>query len=423
MKIKEKEVKEEKLNLIESFGDFKEFKNIDRITMAKILEDIFRSLLQKKYGESSEFDIIVNADKGDLEIWRSREIVDDNDLIDINSQISYSDAIKIEPDFEIGESLSEEIKIESFGRRSILSIRQSLFNSVLDLEKEEILRKYKGLEGEAISGEVHQIWRNEIIIIDNDGNELVLPKSEQIPGEFFKVGEYIKAVILNVEFKNGRPKIVLSRTCPDLLKRLMESEIPEIEDGLIVIHNVVRQPGEKAKVSVETYDDRIDPVGSCVGMKGSRIKGIVRELRNENIDVINYTTNKILYITRSLSPAKIDNIKIDEENKKASVFLKVEEIGKAIGKNGVNIRLASKLTGYEIEVFSGNTEDVNNYDINLDEFSDEIEEWIIDELKSIGCDTAKNVLELSPSELLRRTELEEETIADVIKILKSEFDV
>ena len=408
------------LDIIDSFADFKEFKNIDRVTMMRVLEEVFRTMLRKKYITDDNFDIIINPEKGDLEIWRNREIVADGAVEDENSQIAYSDAIKIEPDFEIGEELSEEVTIMSFGRRAVQAAKQNLFTRILELEKEDVLQKYKDRDGEIITGEVYQIWKKEILVLDDEGNELILPKNEQIPSDFYKKGDSIRAVITKVEYKNNNPVIMISRTAPAFLERLFELEVPEIADGIIAIKNIVREPGERAKVAVESYDDRIDPVGACVGMKGSRIHGIVRELRNENIDVINYTTNKVLYITRALSPAKIGSITLDENDKRASVFLKPDQVSLAIGKGGLNIKLAARLTGYEIDVFRESDEE--EYDIDLEEFADEIDSWIIDELKGIGCDTAKSVLELSSEELVRRTELEEETVKEIMSILKAEFE-
>ncbi len=408
------------INLVESFSEFKEFKNIDRATMMRILEDVFRGMLAKKYGAAENFDIIVNVDKGDLEIWRNRIIVEDNNVEDDNQQIAYSEAIKIEPDFEIGEEVSEEFKMEGFGRREILSIRQNLASKILDLEKDNVYKKYMERIGDIVTGEVYQVWKKEIMLLDDEGIELILPKTEQIPSDFFRKGDTARAVVLKVDMKNNTPVIILSRTSPVFLERLFEAEVPEVFDGLITIKNIVRVPGERAKVAVESYDDRIDPVGACVGMKGSRIHGIVRELRNENIDVINFTTNSSLYISRALSPAKISSVKLDEETKRADVYLKPDQVSLAIGKGGFNIKLAGKLTGYEIDVYRDTDED--SEDVDLSEFSDEIDEWIIDELKNIGCDTAKSVLELSIEELVKRTDLEEETIKEVMRILKSEFE-
>jgi N utilization substance protein A len=407
------------INLIETFSEFKEFKNIDRETMMRILEDVFRHMLQKRFGSDENFEIIVNIDRGDLEIWRNREIVEDGGVEDENTQIAFSEAIKIEPDFEVGEEVSEELKLEDFGRREILAIRQNLVSKVMEYEKDSIYRKYKEKVGEIITGEVYQVWKKEILILDDEGYELSLPKQEQIPSDFYRKGDTIRAVVSRVEMKNNTPSIVLSRTSPVFLERLFESEVPEIYDGLITIKKIVRVPGERAKVAVESYDDRIDPVGACVGMKGSRIHGIVRELKNENIDVINFTNNATLFIQRALSPAKISSIQLDDANKKAEVYMKPDQVSLAIGKGGYNIKLAGKLTGYEIDVYR---EDIDSEDVDLQEFSDEIDQWIIEELKTIGCDTAKSVLELEVKELVKRTDLEEETIKEVIRILKAEFE-
>ncbi|HOY30386.1 MAG TPA: transcription termination factor NusA [Bacteroidales bacterium] len=410
----------EHINLVESFSEFKEFKNIERETMMRILEDVFRHMLIKKYGSDENFDIIVNIDKGDLEVWRNRKIVDDNEVADENKEIAYSDAIKIEPDFEIGEDVSEEVKLKDFGRREILAMRQNLISKILEFEKDNIYKEYIEKVGQIVTGEVYQVWKKEILVLDDDNIELIIPKSEQIPSDFYRKGESVRAVVSKVEMKNGTPVIILSRTSPVFLERLFEAEVPEVFDGLITIKKIVRIPGERAKVAVESYDDRIDPVGACVGMKGARIHGIVRELRNENIDVINFTTNTSLYITRALSPAKVSSIKIDEKNKKADVYLKPDQVSLAIGKGGYNIKLAAKLTGYEIDVYRDSDSDYE--DVDLQEFSDEIDDWIITELKNVGFDTAKSVLELSVEELVQRTDLEEETIKEVIKILKSEFE-
>lgn len=410
----------EHINLVETFSEFKEFKNIDRETLMRIIEDIFRHLLIKKFGSDENFDIIVNIDKGDLEIWRIREIVEDGDVEDDNAQIALSDAIKIEPDFEVGEEVSEELKLLDFGRREILAIRQNLVSKIQEYEKDNVYRKYQEKIGEIVTGEVYQVWKKEILVLDDEYIELILPKSEQIPTDFYRKGDTIRAVVSKVDMRNNIPYIILSRTSPVFLERLFESEVPEVYDGLITIKNIVRVPGERAKVAVESYDDRIDPVGACVGMKGSRIHGIVRELRNENIDVINYTVNPELYIARALSPAKITSITIDAENSKADVYLKPEQVSLAIGKGGYNIKLAGKLTGYEIDVYRDM--DTDNEDVDLEEFSDEIDNWIIEELKNIGCDTAKSVLELSTEELVSRTDLEEETINEVMRILKAEFE-
>jgi len=410
----------EHINLVETFSEFKEFKNIDRETLMRILEDVFRHMLIKKNGTDENIDIIVNVDKGDLEIWRKRIIVEDDALEDENLQISYSEAIKIEPDFEVGEEVVEPIKLADIGRREILTVRQNLISKVQEYEKDNIFRKYKDRIGDIVTGEVYQVWKNEILILDDEDLELTMPRTEQIPGDFYRKGDTIRAVVARVDMKKNSPVIILSRTSPLFLERLLEAEVPEIFDGLITIKNIVRVPGERAKIAVESYDDRIDPVGACVGMKGSRIHGIVRELRNENIDVINYTTNSNLYIQRSLSPAKITSISLDEETKRAEVYMKPDQVSLAIGKGGHNIKLAGKLTGYEIDVYRDTDSDYE--DVDLQEFNDEIDQWIIDELKSIGCDTAKSVLELSADELVRRSQLEEETIREVHRILKAEFE-
>ena len=410
----------ENLNLIDTFSEFKELKNIDRATMMSVLEDVFRSLLKKNYGTDENFDIIINIDKGDFEIWRNREVVKDKELEDENLQITLSEALKIDEDYEVGEEVTDEVKLIDFGRRAILSLRQNLTSRILELEKSNVFQKYKDRIGEIITGEVYQVWKKEILVLDDEGNELLLPKTEQIPTDFFRKGDALRAVVIKVEMRNNNPFILISRTSPVFLERLFELEVPEIFDGLITIKNIVRIPGERAKVAVESYDERVDPVGACVGMKGSRIHGIVRELRNENIDVINYTTNIQLYISRSLSPAKISNTKISEDETKAEVYLKPDQVSLAIGKGGLNIKLASQLTGYEIDVYRETTED--DEDVNIEEFADEIEGWILDELKSIGCDTAKSVLELSIEDLVKRTDLEEETIKEVIEILRAEFD-
>lgn len=410
----------EHINLVETFSEFKEFKNIDRETMMRIIEDVFRHMLIKKYGSDENFNVIVNIDKGDLEIWRNREIVEDGEIEDENKQIAYSEAIKIEPDFEVGEEVSEEIRLMDFGRREILTIRQNLMSKIQEYEKYNIFKKYKEKIGEIITGEVYQVWKKEILVLDDEYIELTLPRSEQIPSDFYRKGDTIRAVVSKVDMRNNTPVIVLSRTSPAFLERLFESEVPEVYDGLITIRNIVRVPGERAKIAVESYDDRIDPVGACVGMKGSRIHGIVRELRNENIDVINFTNNPSLYITRALSPAKISSISINEGEKRADVYMKPDQVSLAIGKGGYNIKLASRLTGYEIDVYRDS--DIDNEDVDLQEFSDEIDQWIIDELKAIGCDTARSVLDLSVEELVNRTDLEEETIKEVIRILRAEFE-
>ncbi len=408
------------LDLSGSFQEFKEFKNIDRETLMRILEEVFRTALAKRYGSEENFDIIVNIDKGDLEIFRNRMIVEDGNVQDPSREIALSDAQKIESDFEVGEECSEPILMSEFGRREILSIRQNLVSKIQDYEKSLIFQKYKEKVGEIIVGEVYQPWNKEVLILDDEKIELVLPKSEQIPADHFRKGDTVRAVVLKVEMKNNNPIIVLSRTSPIFLERLLEAEVPEIYDGLITIRNIVRQPGERAKVAVESYDDRIDPVGSCVGVKGGRIHGIVRELRNENIDVINYTSRTDLMIRRALSPAEITKIVLNDESKTAEVFMEPDQVSLAIGKGGHNIKLASKLCGYEIEVYRNSDEDLD--DVDLKEFADEIDQWIIDELIKIGCDTAKSVLALPKEELISRTDLEEETIDHVIEVLQAEFE-
>ncbi len=418
----------ESVNLIESFSLFKEDKNIDRATLMSIIEEVFRAMLIKKYGSDKNFDIIVNPDKGDIEIYKNRTIVDDEfaeDSFDYdpNKHISLTDAHKIEPDFEIGEEVTELVKLDEIGRRNVLSVRQNLVQKILELEKTNIYNKYKERVGDIINAEVYQVWKKEIMLLDDEGNELLLPKTEQIPSDFFKKGDSVKAVVHKVELKNGTPSVIMSRTAPSFLERLFEMEVPEVFDGLITIKKIVREPGERAKVAVESYDDRIDPVGACVGMKGSRIHGIVRELKNENIDVINYTSNAQLLIQRALSPAKVTSVKLNEDTKRAEVFLKPDQISLAIGKGGFNIKLAGKLTGYEIDVFRDNDEAVVDIeDVDLVEFSDEIEESVINALQAIGCDTAKSVLELDTTELARRTGLTEDVINDVKQVLRSEFE-
>lgn len=418
----------ESVNLIESFSLFKEDKNIDRATLMSIIEDVFRTMLIKKYGSDKNFDIIVNPDKGDIEIYKNRTIVDDEfaeDSFDYdpNKHISLTDAHKIEPDFEIGEEVTELVKLDEIGRRNVLSVRQNLVQKILELEKTGIYNKYKERVGDIINAEVYQVWKKEIMLLDDEGNELLLPKTEQIPSDFFKKGDSVKAVVYKVELKNGTPSVIMSRTAPTFLERLFEMEVPEVFDGLITIKKIVREPGERAKVAVESYDDRIDPVGACVGMKGSRIHGIVRELKNENIDVINYTSNAQLLIQRSLSPAKVTSVKLNEDTKRAEVFLKPDQISLAIGKGGFNIKLAGKLTGYEIDVFRDNEDTaVDVEDVDLIEFSDEIEESVIKALQAIGCDTAKSVLELDVADLVRRTGLTEDVIEDVKQVLQSEFE-
>ncbi len=409
------------INLIDSFQEFKDAENIDRPTLMKVLEDVFKTLLRKKYVTDENFDVIVNDQTGDLEIFRRREIVEDGMLEDDNLQIQFSDAIKIEPDYNVGEELYEEVDVRNFGRRAILAAKQTLAARIGDLKKNNLLKKYADRVGDIISGEVYQIWKKEILLLDDEGNELIMPKSEQIPTDFFKKGETVRAVVKKVEMRNNSPIIILSRTHPSFLEKLLEIEVPEIMDGLIVVKKIVREPGERAKVAVESYDDRIDPVGACVGMKGSRIHGIVRELRNENIDIINYTNNIQLLLQRSLTPARINKMELNNEDHKANVFLDPDQVSLAIGKKGVNIKLAQELTGYSIDVYRDVKEDVE-YDIDLDEFADEIEPWIIDEFKRIGCDTALSVLGLSAEELVRRTDLEEVTVQEVRKILEAEFN-
>jgi N utilization substance protein A len=410
----------EHLNLIDTFAEFKELKNIDRTTMMSVLEDVFKSMLLKKFGTDENFDIIINIDKGDFEIWRNREVVEDDQVEDPNLQIALSEAKKIDEDYEVGEDVTDEVKLYDFGRRAILALRQNLTSRILDLEKNNVYAKYKDRIGDIVTGEVYQVWKREILVLDDEGNELILPKNEQIPSDYFHKGDVIRAVVVQVEMRNNNPMIILSRTSPVFLERLFELEVPEIFDGLITIKKIVRVPGERAKVAVESYDERIDPVGACVGMKGSRIHGIVRELKNENIDVINFTNNIQLYIQRALSPAKITSIKLNQDENKADVFLKPNEVSLAIGKGGLNIKLASQLTGYEIDVYRDSEED--DEDVNLEEFADEIEGWILDQLKAIGCDTAKSVLEISTKDLAKRTDLEEETIQEVVKILRAEFE-
>ncbi|MDD3280227.1 MAG: transcription termination factor NusA [Bacteroidales bacterium] len=410
----------EDLNLIESFSEFKELKNIDRETFMFILEDIFKHMLLRKYGQEANINVITNVDKGDVEFQRYFEIVEDGNLTDPVRQIELSEAIKIEPDFEVGEEVCQKIRLEDFGRREILSLRQNLVTKLMEYEGDIIYQKYNSRIGEIVTGTVYQVFKKEILFLDEEGIELLLPRNEQIPGDFYKKGDPIRAVVIKVEPKMNSSFIIVSRTSPVFLERLMEEEIPEIYDGLIIIKNIVRVPGERAKIAVETYDDRIDPVGACVGMKGVRIHGIVRELRNENIDVINYTTNNVLYISRALSPAKITSIELNEETKSVRVYMNPDQISLAIGKGGSNIKLASKLTGYEIDIFRNDV--IDEEDVELQEFSDEIDQWIIDALKNIGCYTAKNVLDVSRDELIHRTDLEEETIDEVLRIIKAEFE-
>jgi N utilization substance protein A len=410
------------INLIEAFQEFKDAENIDRPTMMKVVEDVFKTLLRKKFGSDDNFDVIVNAEKGDLEIIRHRMIVEDGQVEDPLAQVAYSEAARIEPDFEVGEELFQEIDLYDFGRRAILAAKQTLASRISDLKKNVLAQKYGDRIGEIISAEVYQVWKKEILLLDEEGNELILPKSEQIPQDYFKKGENIRAVVRKVDMKNNNPVIILSRTAPEFLAKLLEIEVPEIFDGLIVIKKIVRDPGERAKVAVESYDDRIDPVGACVGMKGSRIHGIVRELKNENIDVINWTNNIQLLIQRSLTPAKITSMELNTEKSHASVYLKPDQVSLAIGRRGVNIKLASELTGYELDVYRDSEEETGEFDIDLEEFSDEIETWIIDELKRVGCDTARSVLKLTAAELERRTDLEKETIDEVRKVLQAEFE-
>lgn len=413
--------KKEVISMIDTFSEFKELKNIDRTTMISVLEDSFRNVIAKMFGTDENYDVIINPDKGDLEIWRNRTVVDDAELEDPNVEVTLSDARKIDPDAEIGEEVTDEVFFEDFGRRAILNLRQTLASKILELQKDSLYNKYKEKVGEIVSGEVYQIWKKEILLLDDENEELLLPKTEQIPSDFFKKGEQVRAVVARVENKNNNPKIILSRTSPVFLERLFELEVPEINDGLITIKNIARIPGERAKVAVESYDDRIDPVGACVGMKGSRIHGIVRELRNENIDVINYTANMSLFIQRALSPAKISSIRLNDDEKRAEVFLRPEEVSLAIGKGGLNIRLASMLTGYTIDVYR-DIDDVDEEDIYLDEFRDEIDEWVIEQLKKIGCVTAKNVLATDREKLIQEADLEEDTVDEVLSILRAEFE-
>jgi len=408
------------IELIDSFSEFKDLKNIDKQTMQHVLEDVFRAMFKRKFNTDEHIDIIVNIDKGDVQIFLNKEIVDDGEVEDPNTEMAYSDAIKIEPDFEIGEEVTEEFRFADFGRRNVLSLRQNLISRILELEKDHLYKMYKERIGEIMTGEVYQVWKKEILVMDDDGNELLLPKSEQIPSDFFKKGESVRAVVSKVDMRNSTPVIILSRTAPEFLERLFELEVPEVFDGLITIKNIVREPGERAKVAVESYDDRIDPVGACVGMKGSRIHGIVRELRNENIDVINYTTNNQLLIQRALSPAKITSMEILEEESRVKVYLKPDQVSLAIGRGGNNIKLAGRLCGYEIDVYRDGEVDIE--DVDLEEFADEIDSWIIDELKAIGCDTAKSVLEINVEDMVTRTDLEKETIEEVFRILKAEFE-
>lgn len=414
--------KKETVNLIDTFSEFKELKNIDRKTFIGVMEESFRSVIAKMFGTDENYDVIVNPDKGDFEIYRNRTVVADNELKNPNLEIAYSEARQIDDECELGEEITDKVNFLDFGRRAILNLRQTLASKILELQKEGIYNQYKELEGQIVSAELYQIWKKEMLLIDEDGNELYLPKTEQIPGDFYHKGDMVRAVVANVDNTNNNPRITLSRTSPVFLQRLFECEVPEVHDGLITIKKIARIPGERAKVAVESFDERIDPVGACVGVKGARIHGIVRELRNENIDVINYTNNTTLFITRALNPAKVSYVELDEENKKADVYMHPEEVSLAIGKGGLNIKLASMLTGYEIEVFRQIDNEAEEEDIYLDEFSDEIDEWVIDALKAIGCDTAKDVLRISREDLIKRTDLEEETIDNVISILKAEFE-
>jgi N utilization substance protein A len=413
--------RKETISLIDTFSEFKELKNIDKATLISVLEEAFRSVIAKTHGTDENYDVIINPDKGDLEIWRNRIIVEDSELKNPSMEIPLSEAQQIDADFEVGEDVTDEVHLEDFGRRTILNLRQTLASKILELEKDNLYNKYKEKVGEIVSGEVYQVWKKELLLLDDEHNELILPKTEQIPSDFFRKGEHTRAVVARVENKNNNPRIILSRTSTVFLERLFEREIPEIADGLIVIKGIARIPGERAKVSVEAYDDRIDPVGACVGVKGFRIHGIVRELRNENIDVINYTANTSLYIQRALSPARINSITVKEDEHRAEVFLNPEEVSLAIGKGGANIKLASMLTGYNIEVFR-DIDGVDEEDIYLDEFSDEIDVWVIDQLKKIGCSTAKNVLAMDREKLIKEADLEEDTVDEVLAILRYEFE-
>ena len=411
------------VNLVDVFSEFKTGKNIDRPTMVRVLEDVFRTLIKKKYISDENFDVIVNTTTGDLEIWRVREVVPDGEVTDESAQLSLTEANQVDESLDVGDECYEQLEIDDFGRRAIMAARQTLVSRIMELEKDEIFRKYSEMVGDVITGEVNQIMKKEMLVLDDaTGNELVLPRMEMIKGDYYRKGDMVRAIIRKVEMRNNAPYIMISRTDPSFIEKLLEAEVPEIEDGIIEVKNIVRLPGERAKVAVESHDDRIDPVGACVGMKGSRIHGIVRELRNENIDIINYTTNIPLYIQRSLTPAKITTIDIDDERKRASVYLDADQVSLAIGKGGSNIKLATKLTGYEIDVYRNNQQEFEIDDVDLEEFSDELEPWVIQALKNIGCDTARQVLELSAEELLRRTDLEEETVKEVLGILAAEFE-
>ena len=414
--------KKETINLIDTFSEFKELKSIDRSTLISVMEESFRNVITKMFGSDENYDVIINPDKGDFEIYRNRTVVEDDELEDPNLEISLSEAKKIDEDYEVGEEVTDPVDFLGFGRRAILTLRQTLSSKILELQKDSVFTKYSEKVGQIVSAELYQIWKKEMLLIDDEGNELYLPKTEQIPSDFYRKGDTVRAVVVMVENKNNNPKIILSRISPVFLERLFELEVPEIHEGLITIKKIARMPGERAKVAVESYDDRIDPVGACVGVKGSRIHGIVRELRNENIDVINYTNNVSLFISRALSPAKISSIRLNETDKKAEIYLRPEEVSQAIGKGGLNIKLASMLTGYTLDVFRDIDENEEIEDIYLDEFSDEIDQWVIDALKAIGCDTAKSVLAVPRADLIRRTDLEEETIDELIEILKAEFE-
>lgn len=414
--------KKETINLIDTFSEFKELKSIDRSTLISVMEESFRNVITKMFGTDENYDVIINPDKGDFEIYRNRTVVEDDELEDPNMEISLSDAKKIDEEYEVGEEVTDTVDFIGFGRRAILTLRQTLSSKIMELQKDNVFSKYSEKVGQIVSAELYQIWKKEMLLIDNEGNELYLPKSEQIPTDFYRKGDTVRAVVAMVENKNNNPKIILSRISPVFLERLFELEVPEINEGLILVKKIARMPGERAKVAVESYDDRIDPVGACVGVKGSRIHGIVRELRNENINVINYTNNISLFISRALSPAKISSIRLNEVDKKAEIYLKPEEVSQAIGKGGLNIKLASMLTGYTLDVFRDIDETEETEDIDIDEFSDEIDQWVIDALKAIGCDTAKSVLAISRQDLIRRTDLEEETIDDLLAILKAEFE-
>ena len=414
--------KEETISLIDTFSEFKELKNIDKTTMVSVLEESFRSVIAKMFGTDENYDVIVNPDQGDFEIWRNREVVIDEDITNEHMQISLTEARKIDESYEVGEEVTDEVIFANFGRRAVLNLRQTLASKILELEKDSLYNRYIEKVGTIVTAEIYQIWKKEMLLLDDEGNELILPKTEQIPRDFYRKGDMVRAIVARVENKNNNPKIILSRTSPVFLERLFEIEVPEINDGLITIQKVARIPGERAKIAVESYDDRIDPVGACVGVKGSRIHGIVRELRNENIDVINFTSNIQLFIQRALSPAKISSIRLDEENRKAEIFLEPEEVSLAIGKGGLNIKLASMLTEYTIDVFRELDESVEDEDIYLEEFKDEIDGWIIDAIKSIGLDTAKSVLNMPRNVLIERADLEEETVDEVLNILKSEFE-